>query len=219
MLELPLHLVGNTGDYVLDQLRRVADLLDLLNDEVFDLFGRNRFRWTGMPAAFLCGCANIVAIAFVTAFGRMVWSHGTVAADTTNQSLEQSPKLVSNHDATGSTVVLQLLLYLLPQLGRYDRVVFAFVDLIFVADFAKVGDVREQLEQRTLVEVPTAAFFAALGNGQLVLPTASIDLLDCLNDRLALEIQFEGSKDLCGLVFVDDDLSTFAIVVIRAPDA
>ena len=74
-----------------------------------------------MPTAFLSGSANVVAIAFVTAFGRMVWSHGTVAADTTNQSLEQSPKLVSNHDATGSTVVLQLLLKLLPKFNGYDR--------------------------------------------------------------------------------------------------
>ena len=59
-----------------------------------------------MPAAFLSGSANIVAIAFVTAFGRMVGRHGTVAASATNQSLEQSAELVSDHDATGSTVVL-----------------------------------------------------------------------------------------------------------------
>jgi hypothetical protein len=115
--------------------------------------------------------------------------------------------------------VLQLFLNLFPQFNGYDRVVFAFVDLILVADFAEISDVREQLEQRTLVEVTTTPFFAALGHGQFVLPTAPIDFLDCLNDRLALEIQFEGSTDLCGLVFVDDDLSTFAIVVIRAPDA
>ena len=167
-----------------------------------------------MPAAFLCRSANVVAIAFVTTFSCMVWSHGTVTANTTNQSLEQSPKLVSNHDATGSPVMLQLLLNLLPKFNGYDRVVFAFMDLILVADFAKVGDVREQLEQRTLVKVSATAFFAALCNGQFVLPTAPIDFLDRLNDRLALEIQFESSTDLCGLVFVDHDLATLAIVVI-----
>ena len=100
-----------------------------------------------MPTAFLSGSANVVAIAFVATLCRMVWSHGTVAANATNQSLEQRAKLVSNHDATGSTVVLQLLLNLLPKFNGYDLVVFAFVDLILVADFAKVGDVREKLEQ------------------------------------------------------------------------
>ncbi len=130
-------------------------------------------------AAFLCGSANVVAISFVASLCRMVWSHGTVAAYATNESLEQRTEFVANHDATGSTVVLQLLLNLLPQLNGYDRVVFAFMDLILVADFAKVGDVREQLEQRTLVEVAAAPFFAALGHGQFVLPTAPIDFLDC----------------------------------------
>ena len=108
-----------------------------------------------MPTAFLSGSANVVAIAFVTAFGRMVWSHSTVAADSTDQSLEQSVKLVSNHDATGSPVVLQLLLNFLPKLNRYDRIVFAFVYLFLVANLSEVGDVREQLEQRTLVKVAT----------------------------------------------------------------
>lgn len=59
-----------------------------------------------------------------------------------------------------------------------------------------------------------APFFAALGHGQLVLPTAPIDFLDRLNDRLALEIQLERSTHLCRLVFVDDDLATLAIVVV-----
>ena len=57
-------------------------------------------------------------------------------------------------------------------------------------------------------------FFAALGHGQLVLPTAPVDFLDCLNDRLALEIQLERSTDLSGLVFIDYDLSAVAIVVV-----
>jgi hypothetical protein len=42
LLELPLHLVGDTCDYVLDQFRRVTNLLDLLDDEILDLLGGNR---------------------------------------------------------------------------------------------------------------------------------------------------------------------------------
>lgn len=80
--------------------------------------------------------------------------------------------------------MLQLLLNLLPKFNGYDRVVFAFMDLILVADFAKVRDVREQLEQRTLVEVAATTLLTALGHGLLVLPAAPVDFLDCLNDRL-----------------------------------
>ena len=94
-----------------------------------------------MPTAFLSGSA------FVASFSHMVWRHGTVAADATNQSLEQCTELVSNHDSTGSTAVLQLLLHLFPELDGYNRVVFAFVNLFLVANLAEVGDVREQLEQ------------------------------------------------------------------------
>ena len=36
----------------------------------------------------------------------MVGRHRTVAADATNQSLKQSTEFVSNHDSTGSPVVL-----------------------------------------------------------------------------------------------------------------
>ena len=42
LFELPLHFIRDAGDYVLVQLRRVADLLDLLDDEVLDLLGGNR---------------------------------------------------------------------------------------------------------------------------------------------------------------------------------
>lgn len=77
----------------------------------------------------------------------MVRRHGTVAANATNQSLEQCTEFVSDHDATSSTVVLQLLLNFLPKLNRHDLIVFAFVNLFLVANLAEVGDVREQLEQ------------------------------------------------------------------------
>jgi len=110
--------------------------------------------------------------------------------------------------------VLQLLLNLLPKFNGYDRVVFAFMDLILLADFPEVRDVREKLEQRALVEVPTAPFFTAFGYCQLVFPSPSINFFNCLNDRLALEIQLERSSDLCGLVFVDHDFTTLAIVVV-----
>ncbi len=76
LLQLALHLGFHTCDHVLDQLWSMADLLDLLDHEIFNLFGRNRLRWTGMPAAFLGGGANVITIAFVAGLGRMVGSHG-----------------------------------------------------------------------------------------------------------------------------------------------
>jgi hypothetical protein len=40
LLQLPLHLVGDTGDFVLDQLRRVTKFLDPLDNECLDLLRR-----------------------------------------------------------------------------------------------------------------------------------------------------------------------------------
>src|SRR5690348_2806103 len=54
-----------------DELRVVADHLDLSDDESFDLTGRDGGGRTGLPSSFLGRKTNIVAVSFVAAPGTM----------------------------------------------------------------------------------------------------------------------------------------------------
>lgn len=75
-------------DNFLKYLRRIADLLDLAHHEIFDLFGWDRFRCASMPAAFLGGTADVVAISLIAGLGCVVRCHGCITAHATHQAFE-----------------------------------------------------------------------------------------------------------------------------------
>ena len=121
--------------------------------------------------------ANIVAIPLVACLGCVVWSHGCITAHATHKTLEQRTKLISNRNATGFAVVLEQFLDSIPQIYRNDRLVLAIVDLFLVTDFAYVGDVCEQLEQRAFIKVPPATLLAFTSDAAFVGPLAAINFL------------------------------------------
>ena len=55
-------LVSDLADGLGDQLRVLADLLDLVDDESFDLSGGDRWGRALVPAALLGGAADVVAM-------------------------------------------------------------------------------------------------------------------------------------------------------------
>ena len=56
--------------------------------------------------------------------------------------------------------MFEQLLNAIPKSHGHNRSVLTVVGFFIVTDLADVCDVREQLEQRTLVAMPTAAFIA-----------------------------------------------------------
>lgn len=187
------------SDHVFEQVRGIADFLDLLDHEILDLLGGNRLRWARIPAPLLSIGANVVSIAFVTTLSCMVGCHGTVASNAANQPFKQRAELIANGDTTGFAVMFELLVNIVPEFLWDDRLMFPLVDFFFVPNLAKVGDVGEQFEQRALVEVSTAALFAFLGNAKFVPPIASFDFFQrghnpLLHESLTCESRRSGRR-------------------------
>ena len=155
-----------------------------------------------MRAQFLPGGADVITVLLATdhAVGR---GHGVTAQAAKEQALEQGIRLVMSVRLAAAVVAKQVL-DLVPDSVSDDGLVFADVDLMFVANLAQVGDVGEELVQRALGERPTATLVPVLGLPALGSPTESIRCLQHPAQRTVLHVQGKELPDLFGFRLIDD---------------
>ena len=131
--------------------------------ELFEHGVFHRVRWQRLGRAavrpqFLPGGADVVTVLLATddAVGR---GHGVMAQPAEEQALEQGVGLVMSVRLAPAVVAKQVL-NLVPGIVVDDGLVFAVVDLVFIADLAQIGDVGEELVQSALGKRPTATLIS-----------------------------------------------------------
>ena len=187
----------------------------------------HRVRWerlgrAAVRAQFLPGSADVVTVLLATddAVGR---GHGVTAQPAKEQALEQGIGLVMSVRLAAAVVAKQVL-DLVPDIVSDDGLVFAVVDLVFIADLAEVGDVGEELVQSALGERPAATLVPLLGLPALGSPAQSIRFLQHPAQRTVLHVQGKELPDLLGFRLVDEQFAVFIDVVAQhghatAPEA
>src|SRR5262249_23918348 len=149
------------GERRVQQQRVLADALDLRDDELLDVAGRDGLGGAALPAVLLGVHAGVIAITPV-ALGGVRRRHGAAAGGAMQQALEQGAGLVADGDAAAAAVTAQQRLDALPG-GHVDYGrVLALVDLVLVAHLAGVGDVGQQPVEVGLAEGAAAAVPARL---------------------------------------------------------
>ena len=136
---------------------------------------RQRLGWAAVRAQFLPRGADVIAILLAAsdAVGR---GHGVTARLAKEQALEQGIRRVMRV-RLAPAVVAQQVLHLVPDIVSDDGLVFADVNLMFVANLAQISDIGEELVQRALGERPTATLIPLLGLPALGSPAQSIRFL------------------------------------------
>src|SRR5262249_699097 len=138
-----------------------------------------------------------------------------VAGAATQQSRQQGPRAPARRpgpvDAARSA---EPVLDALEQSGVHDGRVFAGVDLVLVADLAKVGDVAEQPAQGIRGEGCSAAGSAGPCRPLLVDPAAAVQLLNYGQQPPEFQVQLEDVPDPGGFRVVDHEVTAARIEVV-----
>ena len=179
-LEVSVKLFGSRfdlADCLIEQVFVGADRLNLFDNKAFDLACGHRWRWALGPALLHRGAAYVIAVSLV-AFAAVRVRHRASARLAPNQTLEQRAVLIANTGAAGLAIPFELPLNAAEQVQWNDRVVFAFVRFVFVADLADVSDIGQQLVNRILGEFASATMVAFLGNPLFGGPTSPAEFFD-----------------------------------------
>jgi len=108
--------------------------------------------------------------------------------------------------ASAAAVPLQERLRLREHPLVHDRCLLPVMHLVLVANLTDVGDVREQVVQRLLVEGSSAASSALPRRPALGSPAPAVEFLHDRQQRLPLQVHLKDLADAIGFGLVHDEL-------------